>query len=237
MTYAGWSTLLGGSLMALGEVRVKKLVAYRTLSQIGMATLTFGLGQLTLGYYHLLRHGFLKCLLFLGVGNVIHSGYNQQEIRKSGGAAFRRSVVQLTVSFSLLSLCGLLYTRGIGTKEMLMALYRGSSHFWVLYLGVVISVFLTFLYRGYLWRSLFVRTLNPTHRVGERAVITASVITPSVFSLSWFNQLMVNHVGEGGFTPHAEQLIPLLFVLFGYLLYQSLGVGSFLSVETQKVAS
>lgn len=134
--------------MALGEYSVKKLVAYSTLSQMGMATITFGLGHITLGYYHLISHGFLKCLLFLGVGVLIHAGYNQQEMRK--GRASIRGVIQGSVSFSLLSLCGLLFTRGIGRKEILIMLYGRRGHYVFYYYGIVLSVFLTFLYSIYL---------------------------------------------------------------------------------------
>jgi len=148
MTFVGWFTLLGGSLIALGEYSVKKLVAYRTLSQMGIATITFGLGQITLGYYQLISHGFLKCLLFLGVGVLIHTGYNQQEIRKNRPSV--RGIVQGSIRFSLLSLCGLFFTRGMGRKEMLMILYSRRGHYVFFYSGIIFSVFLTFLYSFYL---------------------------------------------------------------------------------------
>lgn len=134
--------------MALGEYSVKKLVAYSTLSQMGIATITFGLGQITLGYYHLISHGFLKCLLFMGVGVLIHTGYNQQEMRK--GRAFVRGIIQGSVRFSLLSLCGLFFTRGIGRKEILIVLYGRRGHYVFFYSGIVLAVFLTFLYSVYL---------------------------------------------------------------------------------------
>lgn len=117
---------MGGSLIALGEFRVKKLVAYSTLSQIGIATMTFGLGQLTVGYYHLISHGFLKALLFIGVGTLIHSGYGQQEVRKNFGSPCLWGFTVCSISFSLFSLSGLMFTRGIVSKEILLSLYSSS---------------------------------------------------------------------------------------------------------------
>jgi NADH:ubiquinone oxidoreductase subunit 5 (subunit L)/multisubunit Na+/H+ antiporter MnhA subunit len=78
ITFSGFITILLGSLMALSEKSVKKLVAYRTLSQIGLGIMVYGLGQFYIGYYNLISHGFAKRLLFIQVGYLIHVGSNQQ---------------------------------------------------------------------------------------------------------------------------------------------------------------
>jgi NADH:ubiquinone oxidoreductase subunit 5 (subunit L)/multisubunit Na+/H+ antiporter MnhA subunit len=78
ITFAGFFTILLGSLIALREKRVKKLVAYRTLSQMGLGIIVYGLGQFYIGYYNLITHGFAKSLLFIQVGYLIHVGSNQQ---------------------------------------------------------------------------------------------------------------------------------------------------------------
>jgi NADH:ubiquinone oxidoreductase subunit 5 (subunit L)/multisubunit Na+/H+ antiporter MnhA subunit len=78
ITFCGFTTILLGSLIALSEKRVKKLVAYRTLSQIGLGIITYGLGQFYIGYYNLISHGFAKRLLFIQVGYLIHVSSNQQ---------------------------------------------------------------------------------------------------------------------------------------------------------------
>jgi NAD(P)H-quinone oxidoreductase subunit 5 len=78
ITFAGFFTIVLGSLIALSEKRVKKLVAYRTLSQIGLGMIVYGLGQFYMGYYNLITHGFAKSLLFMQVGYLIHVGSNQQ---------------------------------------------------------------------------------------------------------------------------------------------------------------
>jgi len=78
ITFSGFITILLGSLMALSEKSVKKLVAYRTLSQMGLGIIVYGLGQFYIGYYNLISHGFAKRLLFIQVGYLIHVGSNQQ---------------------------------------------------------------------------------------------------------------------------------------------------------------
>lgn len=78
----GFTTMLVGSLRALGERRVKKLIAYSTLSQIGLGVMVYGLGEFNSSYYNLIAHGLAKSLLFMQVGVLIHGGINQQSVGK-----------------------------------------------------------------------------------------------------------------------------------------------------------
>lgn len=73
--------MVAGRLIALGEGRIKRIIAYRTLSQVGIGAIVYGLGCFTLGYYNLIAHGVAKRLLFLQVGYLIHCRYSQQGVR------------------------------------------------------------------------------------------------------------------------------------------------------------
>ena len=82
LLFIGFFTMLLGSVFALIEYRVKKIIAYSTLSQIGLGVIVYGLGYFHLGYVNLIAHGFAKSLLFIQVGYLIHINYNQQNYRK-----------------------------------------------------------------------------------------------------------------------------------------------------------
>lgn len=77
----GTVTIIMGRCLAVFERRVKKVVAYSTLSQIGLATIVFGLGNFHVGLLNLVSHGFAKSLLFIQVGYVIHIINLQQNTR------------------------------------------------------------------------------------------------------------------------------------------------------------
>lgn len=69
------------SLSALFEVDLKKMVALRTLSQIGFSMLTLGFGMYFVSFIHLVRHALFKSCLFMQVGYLIHSTFGQQDGR------------------------------------------------------------------------------------------------------------------------------------------------------------
>jgi len=122
ITFAGFFTILLGSLIALSEKRVKKLVAYRTLSQIGLAVLTIGLGAINLSIFHLISHGFFKSLLFIQVGYLIHQAAGQQDPRDYLHGGRVDFFIQLQLLVSLFRLCGLFFTNGLVTKDLIIEL-------------------------------------------------------------------------------------------------------------------
>src|SRR5438874_12777487 len=73
------------ALIAIAQADIKRILAYSTVSQLGLMMVSLGVGGVAAGIMHLLAHGFFKALLFLGAGSVIHGLHNEQDIRKMGG--------------------------------------------------------------------------------------------------------------------------------------------------------
>lgn len=69
--FIGFFSMLFSSIMAFLEKDIKKIVALRTLSQIGLCFLNFSFGFFFLSFFHILSHAFFKRLLFLQVGFLI----------------------------------------------------------------------------------------------------------------------------------------------------------------------
>jgi NADH-ubiquinone oxidoreductase chain 5 len=77
----GLLTMCFSNLLALFEKDIKKVIALRTLSQIGFCVFSLGLGFLFLTYFHILRHAFFKSCLFMQVGFIIYFFFGQQDVR------------------------------------------------------------------------------------------------------------------------------------------------------------
>ena len=69
----GVSTALLAATIALKQNDIKKVLAYSTVSQLGLMFLALGVGAYTAGVFHVMTHAFFKALLFLGAGSVIHA--------------------------------------------------------------------------------------------------------------------------------------------------------------------
>lgn len=147
-------TLFMSSASALYEEDVKKVVALRTLSQIGFSIFSLRVGLPFLSFLHLVSHGFFKRLLFLQVGYLIHLMLSQQDGRRFSGSG-SHIFIRLQMKVSLLRLCGLFYTNGTVTKDLVLEGVFFNSLSFLLSIFFFLSVFLTFLYSFRLWNMFF----------------------------------------------------------------------------------
>ncbi|HEY6228193.1 MAG TPA: NADH-quinone oxidoreductase subunit L, partial [Verrucomicrobiae bacterium] len=85
VVWVGVITGLIAALIAVAQFDIKRILAYSTVSQLGLMMVSLGVGGVAAGIMHLLAHGFFKALLFLGAGSVIHGTRHEQDIRKMGG--------------------------------------------------------------------------------------------------------------------------------------------------------
>src|SRR5438046_6965717 len=86
----GIITALMAAHIALGQFDIKRILAYSTVSQLGLMMVSLGVGRVAAGMMHLIAHGFFKALLFLGAGSVIHGCHQEHDIRKMG--CIRRTI-------------------------------------------------------------------------------------------------------------------------------------------------
>jgi NADH-quinone oxidoreductase subunit L len=81
----GVTTALFAATIGLFQNDIKKVLAYSTVSQLGLMFLGLGVGAYSSSVFHVTTHAFFKALLFLGAGSVIHAMGGEQDIRKMGG--------------------------------------------------------------------------------------------------------------------------------------------------------
>lgn len=143
----GLFTMFFSSVMALIEEDIKKVVALRTLSQMGFMMFTLGIGLHFISLLHLLRHALFKSCLFIQIGYLIHRNFRQQDGRFYGNNGRLLMFVQLQIIVTLFCLCGLFFTRGIVRKDLILELFFFNRYYILLGLFFVFSVFLTFGYR------------------------------------------------------------------------------------------
>ena len=117
----GIITALMASLIALAQFDIKRILAYSTVSQLGLMMVSLGVGGVAAGIMHLIAHGFFKALLFLGAGSVIHGLDHEQDIRKMGGLRWIMPVTFLTYAIGMMNLSGVpFFFSGGWTKEEIL---------------------------------------------------------------------------------------------------------------------
>lgn len=81
----GGVTSLFAAICATAQTDLKRVLAYSTVSQLGLMFLACGVGAFYAAMFHLTTHAFVKGLLFLSAGNVVHMMHDETEMGKMGG--------------------------------------------------------------------------------------------------------------------------------------------------------
>jgi NADH-ubiquinone oxidoreductase chain 5 len=144
----GAITTVFSSLIGLFQQDIKKVIAYSTMSQLGMMVIAVGLSSYNIALFHLVNHAFYKGLLFLGAGAVIHAVADNQDFRKYGGL---RPFLPLTYSVMLiasLSLVAFPFMTGFYSKDFILESAYGQFYFsgTVVYFIATIGAMFTTLY-------------------------------------------------------------------------------------------
>jgi len=144
--WLGAITTVFSSLIGLFQQDIKKVIAYSTMSQLGMMVIAVGLSSYNIALFHLINHAFYKGLLFLGAGAVIHAVADNQDFRKYGGLI---SYLPLTYSVMLiasLSLVAFPFMTGFYSKDFIIESAFGKyyiSSIAVYYIAIIGAMFTT----------------------------------------------------------------------------------------------
>ncbi|MEN9421753.1 MAG: NADH-quinone oxidoreductase subunit [Bacteroidota bacterium] len=159
--YVGLATTLVAAFMALRQNDIKKVLAYSTVSQLGLMFVALGFGAYTVALFHVTTHAFFKALLFLGSGSVIHGMHEEQDIRKMGGLAKLMPLTHFTFLIGTMAIAGIPFLSGFFSKDEIMA--QALHHNPVVYGVLVLAVSMTAIY---MFRLYFL-TFQGQFRGGE----------------------------------------------------------------------
>src|SRR5690606_19823447 len=104
--WIGVATSVFAAIIGLRQNDIKKVLAYSTVSQLGLMFAALGLGAFASGMFHVVTHAFFKALLFLGAGSVIHALHGEQDIRFMGGLRKKIPVTYVTFILASLAIAG-----------------------------------------------------------------------------------------------------------------------------------
>lgn len=144
----GAVTAFFAASVGLFQNDIKKVIAYSTMSQLGMMVIAVGLSQYNVALMHLVLHATYKAGLFLSAGSVLHAMGDQQDFRRFGGLVKILPLTYTVILIASLSLAALPWLSGYYSKDLIIELAYGSysSLGYLVYLLAVIAACFTMLY-------------------------------------------------------------------------------------------
>ena len=184
--WIGLATSILAALIGLKQNDIKKVLAYSTVSQLGLMFIALGVGAYSAAMFHLITHAFFKALLFLGSGSVIHAMGGEQDIRKMGGLKKSMPITYWTFLLGTLAICGTPFFSGFFSKdEILASAFSHNTIVWALALG---SALITCIYMFRVFMVTFLGGFRGTeeqkHHLHESpALITIPLLVLAVLSV------------------------------------------------------
>lgn len=178
----GFTSLLA-AMIAVTQYDLKRVLAYSTVSQLGLMFLALGAGvgdthrmavAGTAGLFHLFTHAFFKALLFLGAGSVMHAMGNTIDMRRFGGLRRVMPTTHWTFLIGSLALAGIPPLSGFWSKDEILsvdgeAALRAAVEFRTFFVVLqYVALLASLLTAFYIFRAYFMTFWGET-RVPEEA--------------------------------------------------------------------
>lgn len=156
----GAVTALFAATIGIVQNDIKKVLAYSTVSQLGLMFMAIGFGAYHIAVFHVITHAFFKACLFLGSGSVIHAMGGEQDMRKMGGLRKVMGVTFVTFLISTLSISGIPPFAGFFSKdEILLTAFENNTFLWVI---AALASLLTAFYMGRAFFLTFCKNFRGT---------------------------------------------------------------------------
>lgn len=159
----GCASMLIGAFLMWGQWDFKRLLAYSSISHMGLVMLALGVGAEALakqqamtarwqgvallaifaGLFHLLNHAAFKALLFLCSGSVVHRT-ETRDLQELGGLGQRMPLTCLFTRIGSLSIAGVPPFNGFFSKLLVLVAVVWAGH-WFIGVLLVLASFVTLL--------------------------------------------------------------------------------------------
>lgn len=145
LLFLGFLSALVGVIFALSQKDIKQILAYHTISQVGLMLigLSFGSGVSYIGgFFHILNHAIFKGLLFL-IAGVIIKVYQTKKVNDIRGLFTVLPWTSLLLVIAMLSITGAPMLNGFVSKTMIKYAFNDNLILFTLFqlinIGTIVS--------------------------------------------------------------------------------------------------
>ncbi|HYC11814.1 MAG TPA: NADH-quinone oxidoreductase subunit L [Nitrososphaerales archaeon] len=121
VTFVGLLSALVGGVCAFGAQDLKRVLAYSTISQLGIMFAAVGMGNGVAATYHMVSQGLFKALAFLAAGSVI-TAVETRDMEEMGGLRKQMKYTFVGFTLAMLAMSGLPPLIGFWSKDAVLSL-------------------------------------------------------------------------------------------------------------------
>mgnify|MGYP001942404731 CR=1 FL=1 len=206
LMFLGTLGILGGSIYAIFQKNVKRMLAYSSIAQIGYILLAIGLAShdgFTAALLHMFNHALIKATLFMALG-IIFFRFATTELSTMSGIAKTMPLTMAAFTIAGLSLIGVPGTAGFVSKWYLVTALLDAS-LWPLALLILVASVLTLIYVGRVIEVAYFR--EAPEGVKQQKIPKTMLIALWIFALSNIYFGLNTDISAGIATLAVDQLV------------------------------
>lgn len=224
----GLLTIVFAGLSANFEFDLKKIIAYSTLSQLGLIIIIIGIKNYELSYFHLIIHAIFKSIIFICSGVMIHSMLNYQDIRFIGFLYKFIPLTSIIFVVSNLSLCGIPFFSGFFSKDQILEYIIFNKLNLICYILIIFGTGLTVSYRVRLSIYLINFSFNffPLRNLIDNKIINFPILILLLmrvifgYFINWMLFIIIEEIFIQIFEKILILLICFIFIRVGKFIYK-----------------
>lgn len=205
------------------EIDFKKIIAFSTLSQLGLIIIILSLGKVEFAFFHLLMHALFKSILFLCAGLVIHNMSGVQDLRYLGNFFSYRPMICGCIGLARISLFGFPFIGGFYSKDLILEYVYMRNENIIYLLLLIVRTGLTVMYcirimYYVVWKGIIIRLyyrvdldkkiIFPIYILRLTVILLGNLIRWLIFS---FEELIV--------LSNFSKLLNLFLIVFIFLIF------------------
>nr|YP_010981224.1 NADH dehydrogenase subunit 5 [Exoristobia philippinensis]WOE90354.1 NADH dehydrogenase subunit 5 [Exoristobia philippinensis] len=221
--YVGMITMFMAGLSANFEFDFKKIIAFSTLSQLGLMMVIYSMKLFILSYFHLVIHAMFKSMMFMCSGIIIHSMINNQDIRLMGNLLEFLPLTFMILMISNFSLCGMPFLSGFYSKDLILEKIFMSKFSLILFLFLIVSTLLTLIYSVRLMYYLMNKNFYffSNFKINDYKIMNFSLILlllNTIFMGFLFNSMLFLNIEEIFLMKMEKLMILFLLILMMFFM-------------------
>jgi multicomponent Na+:H+ antiporter subunit D len=203
MAFMASMAILIGSILAIIQTDIKRMLAYSSVTQMGYIFLGIGLANemsMVGALFHIMNHALTKSNLFLAAGNMIH-GSGNREIRRFAGIGRKMPFTMAAFTVSALSMVGIPLLTGFNSKWYLGLASLEASRPFFLVVILISSLLNAGYYLPIVISAYFGREENEgvgnAREARGLALMPLMIFSLLIFVLGAYPRIILNTIHEG----------------------------------------
>ena len=200
----GLAGIIIGSLKAIREKDIRRMVSFSSVAQIGYIFMGIGMGTeagMVAAVFHIFVHGMAKSMLFLSTNGLVHVSGDSKLFRDLRGSGYRNPIAGVAFSVGSLSMVGIPFLGGFISKVYFAkaAMLMRPAETVVVLLVLAASTFLNTIYFLKTVITLYrpSETSAATYRPSPGFVLSTFCLVAANFALGTFSQPIIEAIRYG----------------------------------------